>query len=492
MPEIEFITSAVADPASAVMVELVEEGALRSPLASLNGASLEDFSSAGLGFNAKAATTLLIPLAGSSPVIAVGMAAGTEDADELRKVGAAIAGSAKGFDSASIVIPAYLENLGPMSLRYLTEGIVLAGYGFDKYHTDEEALAAGSKLARVTYVVTAPEEIGAAEEISRGVTVAQATCLARDMVNEPASVMTPAAFAERAGELVAGHPELSIEVWDEARIKSERLGGLMGVARGSAQPPRMVKLTYQPKVRAEKTVALVGKGITFDSGGLSLKPADGMTTMKTDMSGAAAVLSAMLALPALEVPVKVVGFMMLTENMPGGSATKPGDVVVTRAGKTIEVLNTDAEGRLVLADGLALATEQSPDYIVDIATLTGACVVALGREIAGVFANSQELVTDLSFAGDVAGEQLWQLPLPERYRKHIRSEVADMKNMGEPGQAGAIAGAMLLAQFVGNIPWAHLDIAGPSRSSSAEGYLPVGGTGFGARLLCYFLEEFGE
>ncbi len=492
MSEIEFITSSVADPASAVKVELVEEGELRSPLASLGGSSLEDFSAAGLGFNAKAATTLLIPLAGSTPVIAVGMAAGTEDADELRKVGAAVARAAKGFEDASVVIPSYLENLGPMSLRYLTEGIVLARYGFDKYRTDPEALAAASKLGRVTYVVTAPEAIGAAEEIARGVAVAGATCLARDLANEPASAMTPSIFAARANDLVSAHPELSIEVWDERRIDKECLGGLMGVARGSTEPPRVVKLTYTPKSPAEKTVALVGKGITFDSGGLSLKSPEGMTTMKTDMSGAAAVLASMLALPDLDVPVKVVGFMMLAENMPGGSATKPGDVLVTRSGKTIEVLNTDAEGRLVLADGLALATEESPDYVVDIATLTGACVVALGREIAGVFTNSQELVTDLGFAGDVAGEQLWQLPLPDRYRKHIRSEVADIKNMGEAGQAGAIAGAMLLAQFVGNVPWAHLDIAGPSRSASADGYLPVGGTGFGARLLCYFLEEFGD
>ena len=294
----------------------------------------------------------------------------------------------------------------------------------------------------------------------------------------------PTSSSQRFAD-VAG---VSVEVWDEERIVAERLGGLLGVARGSAQPPRLVRVEYQPADPVEVDgrvphLVLVGKGITFDSGGLSLKTASGMETMKTDMGGAAAVMCAVDAAVAMGARIRISAIAPLTENMPGGSATKPGDVLTTRNGKTIEVLNTDAEGRLVLADGLALAVEADPDAIVDVATLTGAAVVALGKEIAGLLGNDDILIGQVRAAGERVGEALWPLPLPDDYRSHIESEIADMRNVGRPGQAGATSAAMLLREFVGEVPWAHLDIAGPARSDENQRYLSKGGTGFGVRTL---------
>ena len=260
------------------------------------------------------------------------------------------------------------------------------------------------------------------------------------------------------------------------------------MSRGSTQPPRLVRVDYEPADPVEidgrvPHLALVGKGITFDSGGLSLKTATGMESMKTDMGGAAAVLGAVDAAAALGVRIRLTAIAPLTENMPGGSAIKPGDVLTTRNGKTIEVLNTDAEGRLVLSDGLTLAVEAAPDAIIDLATLTGAAVVALGKEIAGLMGNDQTLLAEVHAAGDRAGEPNWPLPMPDDYRGHIDSDVADMRNVGRPGQAGSIAAALLLREFVGDVPWAHLDIAGPARSDEAARYLVKGGTGFGVRTL---------
>ncbi len=323
--------------------------------------------------------------------------------------------------------------------------------------------------------------------------------MARDLVNEPPSSLTPERLADRIVARFAGEASLAVEVWDEDRIAEERLGGLLGVARGSAQPPRLVKVTYRPPDPLELDghvphLGLVGKGITFDSGGLSLKTASGMETMKTDMGGAAAVLAAIDAAAAFGARLAITAFTPLTENMPGGSATKPGDVLVARNGKTIEVLNTDAEGRLVLADGLSLAVEDDPDAIVDLATLTGAAVVALGKDVAALLGNDRSLLAEVEAAGERAGEPLWPLPLPDEYRSHIDSEVADMRNIGRPGEAGTIAAAMLLREFVGNVPWAHLDIAGPARSDEHSRYLAKGGTGFGVRTLVALVtsEDFGR
>jgi leucyl aminopeptidase len=324
--------------------------------------------------------------------------------------------------------------------------------------------------------------------VDRGARIAGAVALARDLVNEPAGAVTPTRLAEVATEL--GESEgLTVTVLDEVAIANEGLGGLMGVAQGSAEPPRLIELVYEPP-GARGTLALVGKGITFDSGGLSLKTADGMETMKTDMSGAAAVLATMSVLPALAPKVKVIGIIPTTENMPGGRAIKPGDVLKIRNGKTVEVLNTDAEGRLVLADGLSLAVEAGVDAIVDLATLTGACMVALGRTIAGLMGNDDGLAEQVGAAADRAGERVWPLPLPDEYRRKIDSEVADIKNTGGDRYGGALTAGLFLKEFVDGVPWAHLDIAGPARSEEDAAYTPKGASGFGVRTLVELVTHF--
>ena len=270
------------------------------------------------------------------------------------------------------------------------------------------------------------------------------------------------------------------------------LGALIGVGKGSDNPPRMVKLTYEPpaSVKPRGHVALVGKGITFDSGGLSIKTGEGMMTMKIDMSGAAAVLATMSILPALAPPVRVTGYLCLAENMVSGRAIRPGDVLTAQNGTTIEVLNTDAEGRLVLADGLSLAAAEQPDAIVDLATLTGACVVALGPRIAGLMGNHDGFLQQVRDAADRAGESVWPLPLPKEYRKDLESEIADLKNIAGGRYGGALHAGLFLQEFVDGRPWAHLDIAGPARSESDDAYTPRGGSGFGVRTLVEALTGF--
>lgn len=465
----------------------VSPDSISTPLEALAGATLADYGVDALGFSAGANEVLILPRLNNGPVGLIGLANKDLKADEIREVGALIGRASYGFSEVVVSTIDFIARYGVDALGYLVEGIAMSSYRFDKYKSDPKELKKASLLSNVTFLIGEDVESSDCDRaIAQGEAISDATKLARTLVNEPAGFLTPTVFAQMAEELFARDPSISIEVWDGERIQSERLGALLGVAAGSSQEPRVVKLTYAP-ANATQSIALVGKGITFDSGGLNIKSFDGMKTMKTDMGGAAAVISAMSVLGRLNVTKKVIGFAMLTENMPSGSATKPGDVLTTRSGKTIEVLNTDAEGRLVLSDGLTLASEESPDYIVDLATLTGACVVALGTEIAGVLGNSDELISRLIDAGEVSGEALWELPIPQRYKKHIRSEIADMRNIGEAGQAGATAGAMLLSEFVEGQKWAHLDIAGPSRSDSDRGYISRGGTGFGARLLCYLL-----
>jgi leucyl aminopeptidase len=417
-------------------------------------------------------------------------------ADRVRRVGAAFVRAAGQSGAAVLVLPASLADAVGSHRRAAqaaTEGAVLAGYRFVSHKSDHER----REIARFVVAGAGLDAVALAEGTRRGVIVADAVCWARDLVNEPPSSLTPTRFAEVAIEHAADRPGVTVEVWDERRIADERLGGLLGVARGSAEPPRLLKVAYQPAdpVTVDGRVphvVLVGKGITFDSGGLSLKTPDGMVTMKTDMSGAAAVLAAVSACGALGVRVQVTAIAPTTENMPGGRAIKPGDVLTTRNRSTIEVLNTDAEGRLVLADGLSLASELEPDAIVDLATLTGACVTALGLSIAGLFGSDDALVERVRAASERAGEGTWPLPLPEEYRSHIDSDVADMKNVGKPGQAGAIAAALLLARFVDGVPWVHLDIAGPARSDEDSEIFTKGGTGFGVRTLLELLEGYGR
>ena len=421
-------------------------------------------------------------------------AVGDRATGALRRAGAALVRAGGKSGAAVLVLPAGLaEGAGSQSaaVQAVVEGAVLAAYRFVSHKSEAE----GGGVERFVVAGAGLDRAALAEGARRGTVVADAVCLARDLINEPPSSMTPTRFAEAALEHTTGRAGVTTEVWDEQRITDERLGGLLGVARGSAEPPRLLKIAYEPAdpVTVDGKVphvVLVGKGITFDSGGLSLKTPDGMVTMKTDMSGAAAVLAAVSACGELGVRVRVTAITPTTENMPGGRATKPGDVLTIRNGRTIEVLNTDAEGRLVLADGLSLATEMEPHAIIDLATLTGACVVALGMSYAGLFGSDDALNGRVRAASERAGEGTWPLPLPEEYKSHIESEIADMKNVGKGGQAGAISAALLLAEFVGEVPWVHLDIAGPARSDEDSGILAKGGTGFGVRTLLELLEGY--
>lgn len=440
----------------------------------------------GSGFTGKSGQSLIAYRADSDQVALFIGVGENPDRESFRRAGAqAVRSLAKEVAEAEFIA----ADLSGDLVGAFVEGSVLGHYRYDFLRGKGFDPTSRSQLGTLL-VSTSGDLDSISGQVSRSAAIANATCLARDLINEHAATMTPTRFAELASEIAQKHG-LIICVWNKEQIEKESLGGLLAVSRGSVQEPRFVKVSYRPKGTAAtaKAVALVGKGITFDSGGLSIKSGDGMMTMKTDMSGAAAVLATMSALRDLDVAIPVDGYMALTENMPSGSATKPGDVLVARNGKTIEVLNTDAEGRLVLADALSLATEDGPSEIIDLATLTGACVVALGREIAGVMGNDQALVDLVLRAGDEAGEPLWQLPLPDRYKKHIESDVADMKNIGAPGAAGTLSAALLLKEFVGDTPWAHLDIAGPSRSDSEDGYVRKGGTGFGVRTLCAFLEN---
>ncbi len=422
------------------------------------------------GFEGRPGQAQAVPADDGSSIIALGVGeAGSVDSEVLRRAGAALARHTAKVPSAAATLAAAASD--PGDLAAVVEGVVLGSYRF-----------AGARSAPPTHELRHLALVGAdAGAVRLGEVRARATARARDWVNEPARTMTPVRLAGIAGELAREHG-LSLEVWDEHRIESERLGGLAGVAAGAAEPPRLIRLAHEPEA-ATATVALVGKGITFDSGGLSLKPPTGMMTMKDDMGGAAAVLAAVAAAAELDLPLRVVGWVAATENMPGGSAIHPGDVLVARNGTSIEVLNTDAEGRLVLADALSQAGEEHPDAMIDIATLTGAQVVALGKGVAGVMGTDADLVAAVVAAGRRVGEPAWELPLVDAYRKQLDSEVADVKNIGKAGEAGSIIAGLFLREFAGGQRWAHLDIAGPAWSEEDKDWYAKGGTGWGARTL---------
>jgi leucyl aminopeptidase len=427
------------------------------------------------GFEGKPGQSQVIPSEGGATLIAVGVGeADKVDTDVIRRAAAALARAAGHATSIATTLPSAAP-AGVAAGAATIEGIGLAAYRF-----------AGDRRQPPVVHLEAVAVVGASdEEVRAGVVAVEATNRTRDWVNTPPRQLTPTRLGELATEL-AGEYGLAVEVWDGERIDKERLGGLAGVAAGSHEPARLIRLAYEP-AGAQTTVALVGKGITFDSGGLSLKPPTSMMTMKDDMGGAAAVISAVVGAAALGVDIKVVGWVATTENMPSGTAIHPGDVLIARNGTSIEVLNTDAEGRLVLADGLSLAAEEQPDAIIDVATLTGAQIVALGERVAAVFSNDDDLADRVIAAGARAGEPTWRLPLVAAYRSKIDSEVADLKNIATSGGAGSIIAGLFLQEFVADIPWAHLDIAGPSWSDSDEGWLVKGGTGWAARTLIQLL-----
>ncbi len=440
----------------------------------------------GQGFDGKPGQTCVAPGGDGRVVVAVGLG---DEADATvatyRRAAAALARAAQRQQSlATDLLEAVPERLDrPAVAQAIAEGVVLGAYRYTELKTDPEP----SRIASVLLVGRGGQRVGAALE--RGRAIAEAVCLARDLVNQPGGTLTPAAFAARAEELAASGG-FSAEVLDKSAIEDQKLGGLLGVNRGSDQEPRFVRLAWEPE-RPRGTVALVGKGITFDSGGLSLKTTDSMVGMKGDMAGAAAVLATFSALDTVRPPVRVLGFLPLTDNMPGGDATRVGDVLRIRNGTTVEVLNTDAEGRLILADALSLAGEAEPDAIVDLATLTGACMVALGTGIAGLMGNRDGFVDQVRAAADTAGEPVWPLPLPRELRPQLDSDVADMKNVAAARWGGALIAGLFLERFVPEgIPWAHLDIAGPADATEDASETRKGGTGFGVRSLLRLLSDF--
>ncbi len=404
------------------------------------------------------------------------------DANAVRDAAAAFARAAARERRLAMVLPA------GASAQAAVEGVLLARYAFTELRHDAE----WTPVEELTLAVGAGDVDAARDGARRGLALARATALARDLANSPPSMLTAVRMAETA-ERLAKECGLDVEVFDENALRDMGCGGLLGVNAGSVDPPRMIRVRYQPStVDGARRLALVGKGIMYDSGGIALKPADAVhATMKNDMSGAAAILAAMAVLRELGCPTAVTGYLMCTDNMPSGSATKLGDVLTIRGGTTVEVVNTDAEGRLVMADALVLATEEPVDAIVDIATLTGACMRALGTQIAGLFGNDQSLVDRVRAAAEAAGEPVWQLPVAHRYRDELDSDVADIKNLGGPN-AGAIHAALFLEEFVDGRPWAHLDIAGVAQAEKPGGWRTPGCTGFGARLLAELACGFGS
>lgn len=325
--------------------------------------------------------------------------------------------------------------------------------------------------------------------LAAGQKIGEAVNLTRRLVNEPANRIYPETFASAAEDVVKACG-LEIEVWDEQKLRDERCGSMLGVAQGSDKPPRLVILRHRKGGKDSPTLALVGKGVTFDSGGLSLKTGGNMDNMKCDMAGAATVLGAMQAIAALDLPINVIGLMGCVENMPSGKSYRVGDVLTARNGKTIEVLNTDAEGRLVLADVLSVAKDEGADRIIDLATLTGACVVALGLDVAGLMTNDQTWCDAIAAAAETCGERVWQLPMFEEFGEQVKGSVADLKNTGDGRWAGAITAAKFLEEFVGETPWTHIDIAGPAFVEKSKPWIEGGGSGCLVRTLIEIAERF--
>jgi leucyl aminopeptidase len=440
------------------------------------------------GFTAKRGAVQAMPGPDGRTRYVVGLGPAAEvDAATLRHAAGSLARAAKRHTAIAVDLLGHLPAgaSAAQGAQAIVEGLALGGYRYSAYKSDPDQPA----LGRAVVVGGGGQRVQAAND--RGLAIAEAVCWVRDLVNEPGGSLTPKKLAQQAAS-VGEAAGFEVTVWDEKQIRKERLGGLLGVNRGSTEPPRFLALRYEPE-KPRATIALVGKGITFDSGGLSLKPADGMVGMKGDMGGAGAVLGAFRAIAQLGAKVRVLGFVPLTDNMTGGDATRVGDVLTMRNGKTVEVLNTDAEGRLILADALSLATEAAPDAIVDLATLTGACMVALGERTAGLMGNHRGWIDQVRAASDTAGEPTWPLPFPRDLRSKLDSDIADLKNITNTRWGGALAAGIFLQEFVGDgIPWAHVDIAGPAFSSEIDGEIVKDGTGFGVRTLVELLSTFAK
>jgi leucyl aminopeptidase len=411
------------------------------------------------------------------------------DLEKLRRAFSKAARSARELGLSEYAIALDPQD-GTRSLEDLTEaaveGSLLGLYRFTQYKTaDKES---SREIKRISIVAAGNKEVRRMKEAAgKAEVISTAVCYARDLISTPSNEMTPRDMARKAREAVVSK-KVRLSTLDNRRMEKLGMNALLSVARGSKEPARLIILEYSGGRRGEKPYVIVGKGLTFDSGGISLKPADKMEEMKIDMSGGAAVLAIVKAAAELELPVNLVGLVPATENLPGGNAYKPGDVLRSLSGQTIEVISTDAEGRLILADALTYAGRFKPRAIIDMATLTGACVIALGDEVIGMMGTDDGLKDDLRSAALETGEKLWELPIWDDYAELIKSDVADMKNTG--GRAGgAITAAVFLKKFVGDIPWVHLDIAGPAWLSKDRHYIPRGASAVGVRLMVRFLRD---
>lgn len=448
-------------------------------------------------FKGKAGTTLIIRTNGLIPakkIIVVGLGEKEKfDLNSIRKVSASAIRCAKKEKAKTVCTILHGAGAGKIDIKNAAQAITevsqLALYEFDRFKSKNKK---EPKIEIKTLVIAETDKSKLKDieaGIKRGNIVARAQALARDMVTESAITMTPTKIANIARK-VAKENKLKIKVLDSAACKKLGMGAFLAVAQGSDEPPKFIEIKYTPKRKPKKHIAIVGKGITFDSGGLSLKPANSMETMKDDMSGSAAVIGTMSTMKELQPDVAITMIVAATENMPSGKAYRPGDVIRAMNGKTIEVLNTDAEGRVTLADAVSYAAKQKPDEIIDLATLTGACVVALGDTANGVMTNNQKLADKIIKAGNEAGERMWQLPLYDEDREKIKSDIADMINTGSKGKSGAQNGAVFIEKFVVDIPWVHIDIAGPSWIDKENEYGPKGPTGVGVRTLINYLTNY--
>ncbi len=404
--------------------------------------------------------------------------------NELRNIAATAARACARYESVTTTLATVRRNAGKENAQVIVEGMALALHRWVDLKNDKGGLPKLTKVTLVANTDTANVKAG----MDAGVTTATAVCMARDLANTPPSHLTARQLAEIATN-VARTSGLKATVYNRDELKAMGCGGLVGVNAGSVEPPRMVKLEYTPS-KSSGHVVLVGKGVMYDSGGISLKPSDAShASMKMDMSGAAAVLATMSALRSLKVKTKVTAYLMCTDNLPSGSAMKLGDVLTMRNGKTVEIHNTDAEGRLILADGLSLGAESKPDAMLDIATLTGACMGALGKHMAGILGNDTGVLAQLKMSSARTDELVWELPYHRPYRSLLDSNVADMRNIGGP-LGGAITAALFLGEFAGDTPWAHIDMAGPMEADGDNGWLNRGATAYGTRLLIDFCVNF--
>jgi len=445
-------------------------------------------------FSGKANESLLLQLPAALParrILLVGLgprrAAGLEQLRQAAGTAAALLGG-KRLAGLACALP-LLELPGSTTaarIGAVAEGLLLASYRFDRYRTGDDRLQGAPPRSVALLLMSRTSRAEAEAALTKAQALARAVTLARDLVNEPGNVKSPAYLAEQAC-VAATAGGFRCTVLGRAELEREGCGALLGVAQGSVREPRLIVLEYHGAAEGEAPVALVGKGVVFDAGGISLKPAEKMDEMKMDMAGGAAVIGACLAAALLKLPVNLVGVVPAVENLPSGSAIRPGDILTSLSGQTIEILNTDAEGRLILADALTYVRRFEPRLVVDVATLTGACIIALGQHASAVLGNDPALVQALRAAGEQTGERLWELPLWAEYDQQIKSEVADVKNTGGR-PAGTITAAAFLQRFAKGLRWAHLDIAGTAWIEQAQPYRPKGASGVGVRLLTAFLQ----